>query len=266
LLVLGFSGIHNGEYYHEHYGLRFVGHDAAVALVRDGEVLFAAEEERFSRLKHTSKFPKGALEAALRATGLHLEDIDLIAYPWSVTARKFLHMNLKHVFRVPVLHGPGLAIAGMRVIRDLMLPKLIANRFASEIGKRLPPCSGVSHHLGHSACAYFTSPFDDAAVLTLDGQGEDESASLGEWAGTSYRHFCSIYSPDSIGILYGMVTDFLGMRAAWDEYKVMGMASYGDPKRFQAQFRSLVKLLPDGCYRTHRTAMVFKPGYCDATL
>jgi carbamoyltransferase len=162
--------------------------------------------------------------------------------------------------------GPGLALTGMRVIRDLMLPQLIANRLASEIRKPLPPCRGVSHHLGHSACAYFTSPFDEAAVLTVDGQGEDESGSLGEWTGTSYRHICSIYSPDSIGILYGMVTDFLGMRAAWDEYKVMGMASYGDPKRFEPQFRSLVELLPQGRYRTHRTAMVFKPGYCEAML
>lgn len=266
MLVLGFSGIHNGEYYREHYGLRFVGHDAAVALVGDGEVLFAAEEERFSRQKHTSKFPTKAFEAALCATRFQLEDIDLITYPWSVTLRKFLHMNLKHLFRVPPLHGPGLAQTGVRVIRDLMLPQLIANRFASEIGKPLPPCRGVSHHLGHSACAYFTSPFDEAAVLTVDGQGEDESGSLGDWTGTSYRHICSIYSPDSIGILYGMVTDFLGMRAAWDEYKVMGMASYGDPERFEPQFRSLVELLPEGRYRTHRTAMVFKPGYCEAML
>ncbi len=266
MLVLGFSGIHNGEYYREHYGLRFVGHDAAVALVQDGEVLFAAEEERFSRLKHTTRFPKGALAAALRATGLQLEDIDLIAYPWSVTLRKLLHMDWVHLFRVPLVQAPALALTGMRVIRDLMLPQLVANRFEAEIGKRFPPCRGVSHHLGHSACAYFTSPFDEAAVLTVDGQGENESGSLGEWAGTSYRHISSIYSPDSIGILYGMMTDFLGMRAAWDEYKVMGMASYGDPKRFEPHFRSLVQLRPEGQYRTHRTAMVFKPGYCEAML
>jgi carbamoyltransferase len=266
LLVLGFSGIHNGDYYREHYGLRFVGHDAAVALVCDGEVLFAAEEERFSRQKHTSSFPKGAFEAALRSTGLHVEDIDLVVYPWSITPRKFLHMNLNHLHRVPFLSAPGLAITGMRVIRDMMSPRRIANYFGSELGMSLPRCRGVSHHLGHSACAYFTSPFEHAAVMTVDGQGEDESGSLGEWKGTQYRHIRSIYSPDSIGILYGMMTDFLGMRAAWDEYKVMGMASYGDPMRFEPQFRGLVQLLPRGRYRTHRTAMVFKPGYCDAML
>jgi carbamoyltransferase len=120
--------------------------------------------------------------------------------------------------------------------------------------------------LGHSACAYFTSPFDTAAVLTVDGQGEDESGSMGEWMGTDYRHIRSIHSPDSIGIVYGMVTDFLGMRAAWDEYKVMGMASYGDPSRFSSEFDLLVKLLPEGRYETVSTAMVFQSGYSDAML
>ena len=266
VLVLGFSGIHNGEYYLQHYGLRFVGHDAAVALVSDGQILFAAEEERFSRQKHTSSFPIGALEAALHSTGLRIQDIDAVAYPWHVTARKFLHMNLNHAHRVPLLHGPGLAITGLQVIRDMMSPRLIGKRFAAQLGASLPRCRGVSHHMGHSVCAYFTSSFDSAAVLTVDGQGEDESGALGEWTGTHYRHIHSIYSPDSIGILYGMITDFLGMRAAWDEYKVMGMASYGDPARFDSQFHSLVQLLPEGRYRTNRTAMVFKPGYCEVML
>jgi carbamoyltransferase len=147
-----------------------------------------------------------------------------------------------------------------------MSPQRIARQFANEVGRALPPCHGVSHHLSHAACAYFTSPFDGAAVLTVDGQGEDESASLGEWQGTQYRYFQSIYSPDSIGIIYGMMTDFLGMRAAWDEYKVMGMAAYGDPQRFERQSRRLVQLLPAGRYRTRRTAMVFQPGYCNQML
>jgi len=266
VLVLGFSGIQNADYYREHYGLRFVGHDAAVALVHDGKVLFAAEEERFSRQKHTSHFPKGALQAALSATGASLQNIEAIAYPWAVTPAKFLHMNLHHLHRVPPINAPALALTGMRVIRDMMSPQRIAGLFAEELGVSLPSCVGVSHHMGHSACAYFTSPFDSAAVLTVDGQGEDESGSLGEWTGTRYRHVRSIYSPDSIGILYGMVTDFLGMRAAWDEYKVMGMAAYGDAARFGPQFGALVDLRPHGRYRTYRTAMVFQPGYCEKLL
>ena len=88
MLVLGFSGIRHGAYYREKYGLRFVGHDAAVALVRDGEVLFAAEEERFSRHKHTSNFPVNAFHAALRDAQVSIGEIDAIAYPWKVTPAK----------------------------------------------------------------------------------------------------------------------------------------------------------------------------------
>jgi carbamoyltransferase len=134
------------------------------------------------------------------------------------------------------------------------------------MGGRFRNWVGVPHHRGHAAAAYFISPFDEAAVLTVDGQGEDESASLGWFRGAKYRRLQSIYSPDSIGILYGMVTDFLGLRAGWDEYKVMGMAALGDPARFASAFQQLVRLQPDGRYRTFRTAMVFQPGYCETML
>ena len=266
MIVLGFSGIRNGEYYRKKYGLRFVGHDSAVALVQDGKVLFAAEEERFSREKHTSCFPVGALQAALESERLSLNDLHVLAYPWKVTPARFLHMNWYHGPRVPIADAPELALTGIRVIRDLMSPKRIASQFELALGQRLPKCRGVSHHVGHVACAYYPSPFERAAVLTVDGQGEDESGTLGEWEGTRYRHFKSVYSPNSIGILYGMVTDFLGMRAGWDEYKVMGMSAYGDASRFRNVFRRLVTPILGGRYRTYRTAMVFKPGYCDQML
>ena len=204
MIVLGFSGIANGRFYQQNFGLRFVGHDSSVALVVDGKVTFAVEEERLSREKHTSQFPVQAFRAALQFGRLNLSDVDRTAYTWYASPARITHMFTHHAFRVPLLHWPELAWAGTRVICDLMRPRRIANQFGMALGSRLPPCEGVSHHLGHSACAYFTSPFDHAAVLTVDGQGEDESGSLGEWQGTTYRHFRSIYSPDSIGILYGM--------------------------------------------------------------
>jgi carbamoyltransferase len=264
--IIGFSGIANGDYYRENFGLRFVGHDSSVALVTDGKLVFAVEEERLSREKHTSRFPVHAVDAALRHAGLELRDIERMAYTWHASPARIAHMFTHHAFRVPLPYWTELALAGSRVICDLMWPRRLARQFGTALRASLPQCDGVSHHLGHSACAYFTSPFDHAAVLTVDGQGEDESGSLGEWRGTEYRHFRSVYSPDSIGILYGMVTDFLGMRAAWDEYKVMGMAAYGDAERFAPAFRKLIALRPGGRYRTHRTAMVFKPGYCDQML
>lgn len=152
------------------------------------------------------------------------------------------------------------------MVRDLMWPGAAARNLSRALGCRVPPVEGVEHHLGHAATAYFPSPFDRAAVLTIDGQGEDESASLGEWEGTRYRRIGAIRSPNSIGILYGMVTDFLGMRAGWDEYKVMAMAGEGDPARFRPAFARLVRFERAGKYTTWRTAMVFRPGYCARML
>lgn len=266
MIVLGFSGIRSGQYFKNTYGVRFVGHDSSAALVRDGHVVFAAEEERFSRSKHTSELPIQTIEWGLRSLGLTLADVDAIAYPWHADLKRLFHMYLHHPTRIPVWHWPALAMAGHEVIRELMSPRRLSRLLESRLGASLPPVHGVAHHATHSACTYFTSPFDESAVLTVDGQGEDESATLGEWQGTNYRRFQGVFSPDSIGILYGMITDFLGMRAAWDEYKVMAMASLGDPARFAPHFNRLVTLLPDGQLRTHRTAMVFKPGYCDRYL
>lgn len=266
MYILGFSGIASGNYYREKYGIRFVGHDSAVALVHDGKVIFAVEEERLSRDKHTSYFPLHAIRYALTTAHLELKDIAMISYTWNATPIRILRMCLHHPSRIPFWHWPSLAATGTKVLRDLMSPRQITKQLSRALGEALPGCYAVPHHLTHAACAYFTSAFDQAASLTVDGQGEDESATLGEWNGTQYRKFQSIYSPDSIGILYGMVTDFLGMRAAWDEYKVMGMASFGDPVRFSTLFDKLVQLGPSGKYRTLRTAMVFKPGYCDRFL
>ncbi len=187
-----------------------------------------------------------------------MADIDAVCYAWNATPVRMLHMYLHHPLHIPIWHWPELALAGHRILRDLMSPRKIAKALADKLGCRLPRVRGVAHHVTHAACAYFTSPFNDAAVLTVDGQGEDESVTLGEWHGSRYKRFQSIYSPNSIGILYGLVTDFLGMRAAWDEYKVMAMASYGNPSRFAPQFDDLVRLKPNGKFITRRTALVVK--------
>ncbi|MFT3685117.1 MAG: carbamoyltransferase N-terminal domain-containing protein [Phycisphaerales bacterium] len=212
--ILGFSGITTGKHYETKYGIRFVGHDSAVALIQDGRLLFAVEEERLSRQKHTSALPVKGLRWGLERHGLTIADIDAVAYCWNATPLRQLHMYLHHPLRIPVWHWPALGWTGQRVLRDLMSPRRATRAFARALGHPLPPVHGVPHHLSHASCAYFTSPFDESAVLTVDGQGEDESATIGEWRGTTYTAFQRVYSPDSIGILYGMITDFLGMAQA----------------------------------------------------
>lgn len=263
MIVLGFSGIADGDFYLRNYGLRFVGHDSAVALVRDGQAVFAVEEERLSRQKHTSALPVHAIRAALSHAGLHPSDVDAVAYPWNATAPRIAHMFLYHPTRIPIRHWPALGLTGCRVLSDLMSPRRAVRDLETALGERFVRASriGVPHHRSHAACAFLGSGFREAAVLTVDGQGEDESASLGHFEGGVYRKLQVTHSPDSIGLLYAMVTDFLGMRSAWDEYKVMGMARLGDPLRYKHVFDRLVTLLPAGRYRTKRTAMIFMPGY-----
>src|SRR4029079_18162960 len=108
MVVLGFSGIPNGDFYHRKYGLRFVGHDSSVALIADGKVMFAAEEERFSREKHTSKLPINALNEGLAWSGIRLDDIDVLAYTWSVTLPRLAHMFWHHPFRIPLRYWPSM--------------------------------------------------------------------------------------------------------------------------------------------------------------
>lgn len=264
--ILGFSGITTGDYYRKRYGLRFVGHDSSAALICDGRVVFAMEEERLSREKHTSALPLRVIEAGLAHAGMTLRDVDAVAYSWHVDALRLSLLALRHPMTIPVWYWPSMAWAGTRVLRDLMSARHAGRSLEAAIGQPLPRVVGVRHHFAHAACAFLTSPFEEAAVLTVDGQGEDESATLGTWCGKQYTHFQSVHSPNSIGILYGLVTDFLGMRAAWDEYKVMAMAALGDPARFARAMSDLVQIGADGQYRTRRTAMVFQPGYCDRYL
>src|SRR6188508_2412897 len=102
MVVLGFSGIPNGDRYYRDYGLRFVGHDSSVALIVDGSVAFSAEEERFSREKHTSKLPVNALREAFASSGVKAEDVDVVAYTWSVSLQRLAHMFWNHPFKIPI--------------------------------------------------------------------------------------------------------------------------------------------------------------------
>src|SRR5688572_15214227 len=154
MIVLGFSGIPNGDFYYKKYGPRFVGHDSSVALVVDGKVVFAAEEERFSRQKHTSKLPLNALQQALQWSGIKASDIDIIAYTWSVTLPRLVHMFWHHPFRIPVQYWLSMGFVGTRVVRDLMWSRKAIRSLAAAAG--LPYCEARSgwHRLRCAACAY----------------------------------------------------------------------------------------------------------------
>ena len=225
-------------------------HDAAAALVVDGEVVACASEERFSRKKHDSAFPRQAAFYCLDEARLLPSDLDLLVFyekPW----RHFERILLSNLVGWPGSWPQFKAATPTWLSRKLWVPFLVR----SELGY-----SGevvfTPHHLSHAASAFLPSPFDEAAILTLDGVGEYTSTSFGRGHGTTIEMDREIRFPHSLGLLYSAVTAHLGFEVNEGEGKVMGLASYGTP-RFRAEFDRLLHLAEDGSFALDMTYFAF---------
>ena len=208
------------------------GMDAAAALLVDGELIAAAEEERFSGKKHTGDFPIGAIRYCLAEAGISIEEVDEIAHGFNYAPYRDLYMQdevsaeLYHrVFSREALLA--------QVRRDL--PGFPEDKVLS-----------VGHHLAHAASAAFTSGWDECLVVVNDAMGETESVSVYDFHDGELEKIGAISANDSIGVLYSLVTLHLGFDFNSDEYKIMGLAPYGDPSRFRSFFEQTVKLRDDG--------------------
>ncbi|MEL7542646.1 MAG: carbamoyltransferase C-terminal domain-containing protein [Pseudomonadota bacterium] len=228
-------------------GLAARSHDSGIALVDDGEITLVYEEERFNREKHTRAYPTQSLDMMV-ADGVDLASIDAIAMPWhihslrmTVRAHWTRHFPRSLSILGPNNHGPiSYWIVAMRRTVQLDMLRRLG-------GGRPPPFVEVHHHDAHAA-AFFVSPFEEADVLVIDGYGDQSSTSL--YAGTGNRLTqCSANDQlHSLGVLYSLITRFLGFPAFGDEGKVMGLSAYGSD-RFVEKMSQLVHLLPDGEYR-----------------
>jgi carbamoyltransferase len=233
-------------------GLSFHFHDSAAALVRDGRVVAAAAEERFCRRKHTNEFPKQALDFCLEAGQLDsINQVDAIVFYEKPI------MKLHRVVETLIQVWPrGLGTFARR------LPSFLTTKFNASraIEKALPGYQGPilfsEHHLSHAASAFYCSPFDNAAILTVDGVGEWETTTLGVGRGQTIELRQAIHFPHSIGLLYSGLTSYLGFRVNDGEWKVMGLAPYGVPK-YVEQFWRLVSTSPDGSYRLNMEYFAF---------
>jgi carbamoyltransferase len=203
-------------------GLNFGTHDAAAAIVIDGAVVAAAEEERFTRAKQTKVFPTHAIEYCLSEAGIQIADVDDVAF----FVDPLLQLGL------PIANWyHGFPASAGSMLSDLAKYRQRRQEFASIRGAgrlaKTTTVTPVRHHLAHAASAYLTSPFDDSLVVTIDGRGEYETAAIFEGRGGRLRQKHSVKYPHSIGYLYSMATRYLGFRPQRDEYKVMGLAGYG---------------------------------------
>jgi len=231
-------------------GLSAYYHDSAACLLRDGEIVAAAQEERFSRKKHDARFPVNALNYCLDEAGIALTQIEQVAF-YDKPFLKFERLlETYHAF------APR-GFASFRMAMPLWLrEKLFQKDLLAKELKLIEP--GVNwterllfseHHLSHAASAFFPSPFDEALVLTMDGVGEWTTTSAAIGRGNRLEIFKEIHFPHSLGLLYSAFTYYLGFKVNSGEYKVMGLAPYGEPKYAQTILDHLIDLKPDGSYR-----------------
>ena len=230
-------------------GISAFYHDSAAALIVDGRIVAAAQEERFTRKKHDASFPKHAVECCLAEGGLKLDQIDHVVF-YEKPFLKFERLLETYI---------GFAPRGLRSfqvamplwLREKLFQKSLLGRELKQFGKfdyeKMLLFS--EHHLSHAASAFFASPFQEAAILTVDGVGEWTTTSLGMGRGNQLEITREIQFPHSLGLLYSAFTFYAGFRVNSGEYKLMGLAPYGEPKYTQLIFDHLIDVKPDGSFR-----------------
>jgi carbamoyltransferase len=240
-------------------GLNAFHGDSAAALVRDGKIIAAAEEERFRRIKHWAGFPVQAISYCLNQAGVRLSDIDHIALNQDNRANLARKVGY-FLFQRPNIN---LVLSRLRNRRArAAVPVLLEQAFPGEILRA--KLHRVEHHLAHLSSAFHVCPFERAAVVSIDGFGDFSSAAWGEAAGCEISPYGRVYFPHSLGIFYQALTQYLGFPHYGDEYKVMGLAPYGRASCLEAM-RKIVRLLPDGgfeldlkFFRHHREDIAYQ--------
>lgn len=231
-------------------GISAFYHDSAAALLRDGEILAAAQEERFTRRKHDPGFPGNALEYCLGAAGIGWQDVDHVAF-YDKPFLKFERLLETYVSFAP----RGFESFRMAIPVWLREKLFLKDLLVKELRRYAPDPDWESrlrfseHHLSHAASAFFPSPFAEAAVLTMDGVGEWATTSLAIGRGNKLEVLKEIQFPHSLGLLYSAFTYYTGFKVNSGEYKLMGLAPYGEPRYVKEIFDHLVDLKADGSFR-----------------
>lgn len=224
-------------------GISAFYHDSAVCLIEDGEIRAALQEERFSRVKHDSSFPARAVEAALAMGRCRVSDLDCVVF----YEKPF--MKLERLLDTYVRNCPRGLVSYLKAMPVWFKEKLwIKDMLRRELDFD-GPILFSDHHQSHAASAFFASPFERAALLTLDGVGEWTTTSLGRGRGTQIELLSEVRFPHSLGLLYTAFTYYLGFRVNSGEYKVMGLAPYGEPRFAELIREHLIQIRDDGSFR-----------------
>ncbi|HOQ89768.1 MAG TPA: carbamoyltransferase N-terminal domain-containing protein, partial [Candidatus Hydrogenedentes bacterium] len=224
-------------------GISAFYHDSAAALLRDGEIVAAAQQERFSRKKHDPRFPKEAIEYCLKEGGITADDLDYVVF-YDKPFIKFERMLQTALAVAPA----GLPVF-FEQIPGWMKEKLFMRGTIRKQMKYSGKILFSTHHLSHAAAAFFPSPFEEAAIITVDGVGEWATTTVGHGRGNSIQMLKQINFPHSLGLLYSAFTYFTGFKVNSGEYKLMGLAPYGEPRYVDTIRRELIDIREDGSFR-----------------
>ncbi|MCP3959955.1 MAG: carbamoyltransferase [bacterium] len=225
-------------------GISCYYHDAAACLVVDGEVVAAASEERYSRIKHDSEFPKRAIRYCLETAGITAAELDIAAF-YDKPFLKFERILETYIASAPLGLPSFIKALPLWLKKKLFIPDLIRKSLDGFEGKLLLS----EHHESHAASAFYPSPYESAAFLTIDGVGEWATTSFGVGEGNRIEILKEIHFPHSLGLLYSAFTYYTGFRVNSGEYKVMGLAPYGEPKYAQTILEHVIDLKEDGSFR-----------------
>jgi carbamoyltransferase len=252
-------------------GISAYYHDSAAALIQDGHIVAAAQEERFSRRKHDARFPRQAIEYCLAEAGVTLDAVDHVAF----YDKPFL--KFERLLETYLAFAPGGFRSFSMAIPLWLKEKLFQKRLLQQELQRLAPQVDWTqrllfseHHTSHAASAYYASPFDDAVVLTMDGVGEWATTSVAHGRGASLEMLREIHFPHSLGLLYSAFTYYTGFKVNSGEYKLMGLAPYGEPRFKQLILDKLIDLKDDGSFRLDQryfnycTGLTMTNGHFDA--
>lgn len=225
-------------------GISAYYHDSAAALIVDGEIKAAAQEERFTRKKHDHRFPKNAISYCLKFENIEAKDIDIIAF-YDKPFLKFERLLETYLSYAPQGISSFIKAMPLWIKEKLWIKDLIKNELDNFDGKIIFP----EHHESHAASAFFPSPFNEAAFLTIDGVGEWTTTSYGVGNNNNIKIMADIKFPHSIGLLYSAFTYYTGFKVNSGEYKVMGLAPYGEPKYTQMIYDEILDLKEDGSFK-----------------
>lgn len=237
-------------------GISAFFHDSAAAIIVDGQVIAASQEERFSRIKHDDVFPTQSIEYCLSAAGITADRLDHVAF-YEKPLAKFDRLLETYIAAAPQGRASFTAAMPRWLQKKLHVRRQVRRSMSPRYAGPIWFCD---HHTSHAASAFYPSPFDDAAIITMDGVGEWATTTIGVGRGRSIQTLAEIRFPDSIGLLYSAFTYHAGFTVNSGEYKLMGLAPYGQPVHADTIRSHLIDLHPDGSFRLNQDYFDYATG------